>query len=571
MLSCILPRLLAPVGLAAIILPALGQTPSFTSALVCGLAAANSSCSVEAVVPDLAQGRVFATGYFRGTVSFGSTVLTSGVVPGTGGSAGTPSFDAFVACLDAASGNVLWATQVDGAGDSFGRSLSLRQGQLVLAGTARLPAQFGLTTLPGSPTGPSQVLLARLDPATGAWLWHTLAGGTGQSGAWKVVADPGGLLVAGYAANTGGTAAFPPLQLPLSSAEAFVGRVDAGTGAWQWVKLSQGANGGVASGLALDGRGHAVVSGLYNGPMQLPGLNSLPAGTGNMFVARLDLASQIWQWVAAGTGGQQATTAPTVAADSLGNVVVGSSFVGQRLQLGPYQLTNTSRIVAGYLREDAFAAGLEGATGAWRWVWHSTGDAHELCRGVALDNRGDAYLTGLAQGPCTLGGQALPAGSGDLYLARLHAATGAQRWVSVGGGRGSKFGRTMALDAAADAWVGGEFSGMPTDVGTATLSGTSTATGGLVARLRSAAGPLAAVAARTTPGRLRAWPVPTARQVWLAGAPAGTALALLDALGRPVWTGYVPASGPLALPPLPAGAYLLRSTDGAAARLLVQP
>ena len=566
-----LPRLLTALGLAAITLPARAQGPAFTSAFACGLPAANSSCAVEAVVPDPTQGRVFVTGSFRGTVSFGSTVLTSGVVPGTGGSTGSASFDAFVACLDAATGNVLWANQVDGAGDSFGRSLSLRQGQLVLAGTARLPAQFGAATLPGSPTGPSQAMLARLDPATGAWLWHTLAGGTGQSGAWKVVADPAGLLVAGYATNGSGTAAFPPLQVPLNGAEAFVGRVDAGTGAWQWVKPSQGANGGVASGLALDGWGHAVVSGLYNGAMQLPGLNSLPAGVGNLFVARLDLASQAWQWAAAGTGAEQTTTVPVVAADSLGNVVVGGSFVGLRMQLGPYQLANTSRHSGNTLREDAFAAGLDGATGAWRWTWRSTGDAHEFCRDVALDGRGDAYLTGFAQGTCTLGGQALPA-IGDLFVARLSAATGGQRWLSSGGARGYKFARTLLLDATAGVWVGGEFSGMPADVGGLTLS--SSGTGGLVARLNSAAGPLAAVTARPAPGRLRAWPVPTARQVWLTGAPVGTRLTLIDALGRTVWTGQMPAIGPLALPALPAlpaGAYQLRCADGATTRLLVQP
>ena len=81
--------------------------------------------------------------------------------------------------------------------------------------------------------------------------------------------------------------------------------------------------------------------------------------------------------------------------------------------------------------------------------------------------------------------------------------------------------------------------------------------------MRRAAGPLSAGVAAPGTGGLTVWPNPAgAREVWVQGAPAGATVDVLDLLGRPVFHGIMPGTGPLrvALPlPVGAGMYVVRS------------
>ena len=84
----------------------------------------------------LADGSSIVTGEFGGTVTFGSTTLTS-----AGG------YDVFVAKLDP-SGNYEWATPAGGTGYEFGNSISvLADGSSIVTGRFEGTATFGSTTL----------------------------------------------------------------------------------------------------------------------------------------------------------------------------------------------------------------------------------------------------------------------------------------------------------------------------------------------------------------------------------------------------------------------------------------
>lgn len=81
---------------------------------------------------------------------------------------------------------------------------------------------------------------------------------------------------------------------------------------------------------------------------------------------------------------------------------------------------------------------------------------------------------------------------------------------------------------------------------------------------RMTAGPLTVATGLDQPtASLEVWPNPSQHgTVWVLGPPPGQRVQVLDALGRKVSIGQMPATGPLALAlpaALPAGVYVVRS------------
>jgi hypothetical protein len=81
------------------------------------------------------SGDIFATGFYNGTVSFGSTLLTS-----AGGR------DVFVCKLDAA-GNFTWSLGGGGTSDEYGRNIGYSGGRIFICGLASGTGNYGTNTL----------------------------------------------------------------------------------------------------------------------------------------------------------------------------------------------------------------------------------------------------------------------------------------------------------------------------------------------------------------------------------------------------------------------------------------
>ena len=199
-----------------------------------------------------AAGNAYVAGYFSGALVFGATILTTlPSAPGQG-----YDYDWFVAKLDPA-GAPVWAVRggTPGAPDQA-RDLCLDgQGHVFVAGVAQDGAQFGPWAV-ASPNGEPRLAVARLDAATGAWQWLA-HGGANRNQAYGVAADgTGHVFVAGSVGDRSQWADFGTLTIRTTSGneDALVARLDAATGAWQWVSLGGAPFGTVkAQALALDG------------------------------------------------------------------------------------------------------------------------------------------------------------------------------------------------------------------------------------------------------------------------------------------------------------------------------
>ena len=99
------------------------------------------------------------------------------------------------------------------------------------------------------------------------------------------------------------------------------------------------------------------------------------------------------------------------------------------------------------------------SNGAWDWVQRAGGSSSDQCRDIAVDDGGNVTITGYYYssnsatfGSTTLSGQ----GSNDIFVARLDSG-GNWIWAKSAGGSSSDYGNGVAMDNAGNAYLTGEY------------------------------------------------------------------------------------------------------------------
>ena len=124
------------------------------------------------------DGNIIITGEFTGSVTFGTHSLS-----GTGGS------NVFVAKLDPY-GNWLWATRAGHNGNASGNSIATdSQNNIYVTGAFTYQAYFGSTLLYAGSGGYNDIFLAKLNSAGSNWLWAVQAGGNSNDYGYGVALD----------------------------------------------------------------------------------------------------------------------------------------------------------------------------------------------------------------------------------------------------------------------------------------------------------------------------------------------------------------------------------------------
>lgn len=290
--------------------------------------------------------------------------------------------------------------------------------------------------------------------------WTVQVGSTGEDGAFAVAVDAsGGVVLAGRTtgvmkgAHQGGYDVF---VLKLASD---------GKELWRYQKGT--ANDDEATGVAIDASGDVVIVGTTQGD-----LFTTVLGGQDAFVAKLNGTTGAEMWgVHVGTSGGDEGEA--VALDASGNVhiagITGGSFQG---------FTNAGNV-------DAFAAKLAGSNGEVTWAYQIGSGSADRAFGVAVASTGHVVLGGVAAG--ALPAQSKPFGSGNhAFVVRLTAA-GQHDWTRQFGSDSTSpsydvGARRVAVGPGDDVWVVGE---TPTKLGNDDHAGSGDV---FVARLAAATG-----------------------------------------------------------------------------------
>ena len=544
---------------------------------------------ISQVVAD-AQGNTYICGDFSDSLVLDAFTLYApdSVNPGNP--------DVFVAKLDP-NGICQWATRAGGQGLGGGGSnqgydrasgiaLDTAGNVFVTGGFDSYSAHFGSHALYNAGPG-FELFVAKLDGATGQWLWARRAGGANGEDIGQIVKTDaaGDAYVLGYfqsAVCQVGTV----MLTRRTYSDLLLAKLNGVTGQWIWATRA-GLGAGRPAALAFDGRGHVFVAGSFLNPAADFGADTLraySAGSGTSyvannqcFVARLSTITGAWQWATqGGDSNQQYGGARTnaIQVDAQGLITVAGEIDGCRIvSIGNTVLTNSSGIepIGGRLKSDAFVAQLD-SSGQWLSASAVGGGGYERVRGLVPEFGGSFCLVGTFDSPnLTIGASLLTSTTTSGYLARTD---GAGTWLdaSVVGSGAATYMAGLAVDGLGRRYLGGIFRGPTLQLGSTTLyNGSPNGYAGFVARL--GAGPLAVSTEQPdTPAGLAVWPNPTTGTVRVNGPAPGQPIWLVDMQGRCVARERMPSAGSLTvvLPArLAAGLYVVRVPGTRLTRRLV--
>lgn len=423
------PHLVA--GLLATLAPAgmvLAQTPSWRVATAGSPAQASGTSQTMATALD-ANGNVFMTGYFAGSVTFGNTALTS-----AGGN------DLFVAKWvpgnGTGTGSWAWAQRGGGTGDDEGLGIAVSSTSVYVTGyitntTANASGvTFGSTAVAGATgTSSTDLVLARYtDNATSATLnWTQVGGGTEADQGQGVTVRGANVYATGFITNNSanisavvfGAPGAPVAQYGAGSGNAsssdlvvakYTDNVSSAT--LGWTHAGGGVNSDMGQAIAVNANGVYVTgylssnradgsavrfggSGTTLGSVQQNGAGSNGSITADVLVAKYAdngaTGSYVWSQVGGGTS------------DDKGLGIAVSS-------------DNPSVYVTGYITNNTGTVNADGTT--------ATGNTNKVVFGG----------TGTTAGTATQFGAG--AASNDLVVAKYtdNGNAAALNWTQVGGG-----------------------------------------------------------------------------------------------------------------------------------------
>lgn len=360
--------------------------------------------------------------------------------------------DVFITKFNRNGKALVYSTYLGGSGDDVGYAIAVDSaGNAYLTGETSSP-DFPLSATPfqGALLGAYNAFVAKLTPA-GALSYSTYLGGSTADIGKSIRLDGAGNI---YLAGETGSADFftlLPYQATLNgSTNVFVAKFNA---AWDLV-YSTFLGGSISDtpwGLAVDGSGGIYVAGETSSD-DFPVTNlSLINGTSDAFVTKLDPsgASLAYSTYLGGLDYDAATGG--IAVDAAGNAyVAGNTDSLDFPTVNPFQATNNGITNAFITKFDA--------AGVPVFSSYLGGGMTDLAWFVAVDNAGNAYVTGETNSPdfpTNRAYQQTLAGVVNAFVAKVKTDGSAPLFSTYLGGAGFDQGFGIAVDNGGQAHVAG--------------------------------------------------------------------------------------------------------------------
>ncbi len=483
--------------------------------------------ALQSIAVDQA-GNAYVTGHtntatgFPGTVG-SSIVSTNGAFQGTYGGG---TYDIFVTKLNAAGTALVYSTYLGGSGEDVGEGIAVDQaGNAYVIGYTDTASGFpGITAASIQSAyagGGHDAFVTKLNAAGTTLVYSTYLGTSGEDQGWGIAVDAGGnAYVTGFTNAPGFPGTNGSSIVSTNGAiqgtfggssgsggnygDAFVTKLNAAGTALVYSTYLGGSNddAGYHNGIAVDQFGSAYVTGFTaTGPSGFPGtagssivstngaIQGTNAGGQDAFVTKLNAAGTTLVYSTYLGGSGIDISFGGIAVDQAGNAYV----FGQTNTPSGFPGTAGSSIVStngafqgtyGGGTWDSFVTKLNAAGTALLYSTYLGGSGSDEAGGIAVNQAGQAYVTGLTTTPSGFPGitgssiQSTNAGDFDAFVTKLNAAGTALLYSTYLGGSGIDHATSIAVDQAGQAYVTGGTntpSGFP---GTAGSSIQSTNAGG---------------------------------------------------------------------------------------------
>jgi pimeloyl-ACP methyl ester carboxylesterase len=289
-------------------------------------------------------------------------------------------------------------------------------------------------------------------------IYSTYLGGSDEDIAWDVAVDTSGNpYVAGYTFSTNFPTASPFQATKSGDFDAFVTKLNAtGSGLVYSTYLGgSGFDGGYSMSIAVDASGNAYIAGTTKSPDFPTTLGAFqPALGGNFqraFVTELNATGSalVYSTYLGGSGGDYGEG---IAVDAAGNAyVTGHTYSWNFPTVSPFQAA-----LAGNF--DVFVTKLNASGSALVYSTYLGGSDGEAARGIAVDASGNAYVAGYTSSgnfPTASPLQPANAGGYDAFVAKLNATGSGLVYSTYLGGAGHDEANGIAVDNSGNAYVTG--------------------------------------------------------------------------------------------------------------------
>lgn len=341
------------------------------------------------------SGNSYTTGYFSGSVSFGTATLSS-----------RGAADIFVAKVSPG-GAVLWAISAGGSDTDYGKSIAVDSaGNSYVAANFNKTASFGTTTLTSA--GKIDIAVAKVSPG-GQFLWAVSAGDTDTDFASGVALDSAGAVhVTGSVAGKVSFGATTITSMGIYYPDIFVAKMNP-NGKWLWATRAGGTAPDYGQSIAIDGVGNSHVAGTFQSFATFGSTSITARGQVDLFVSRLDTDGKFLWTVAA--GGPKNDLVESIAVDSASSSTLTGSFQAEAI-FGTKKMTSKGKA-------DVFVARID-HSGSFQWVTSAGSDGDDQGWGVALDIAGRSHVTGHFEGDTKFGTALLSSkGRSDIFVWKL--------------------------------------------------------------------------------------------------------------------------------------------------------
>lgn len=411
--------------------------------------------------------------YFAGATSSSDFPATSGAYDTTCGTDGycNQSGDVFVTKLNPAGTAVIYSTYVGGSNDDFGTGIAVdRYGNAYVTGrtlSADFPTRRAIQpSFGGTPSGCVEwetepcgdAFVFKVNARGSALGYATYLGGTGGDYAYGIAVDPFGQA---YVTGNTNSLDFPlkrPFQMTCGGCalnswwvtDAFVTKVNATGTAWIYSTYLGGSDSEDGEGIAADLLGNAYVTGYSSSP-DFPVVRPMQHASSGAYVTKFGPGGSklIYSTFLGGdTGGGTA-----IVADLLGNAyVTGAASCGLPTTSGAFQ-----EICSG-VESDAFVAKLNAIGSRFFYCTYLGGNGDEWGQAIAVDSRGNAYVTGKTSStdfPVVKPIQASNGGGYDAFVTNLSATGSTVSFSTYLGGNAEDWGRGIGVDLFGSIYVAG--------------------------------------------------------------------------------------------------------------------
>jgi hypothetical protein len=250
---------------------------------------------------------------------------------------------------------------------------------------------------------------------------------------------------------------------------------------WQWAQSTGGYPDEIISSVVTDASGNIYVTGGFGGYLGTTitiGGTSITStnGADNVFVAKLNPSgSAVW---VKNFGGATYTDGhgigKGVAVDGSGNVYVTGVYYGTAFPFGSTTLASTDTVT--YSVGEIFITKLDNS-GNPVWAKSAGGKQGDIPYAIAVDNSGNAYITGLfCSKDISFGSTTLNSPNNtnypspyDMFVAKYNSS-GAVQWAKNYGGSDNDGPNSIAVDAAGNVIIAGTFQSPALSFGSQTIT-----------------------------------------------------------------------------------------------------